>query len=207
MVDEVVFATTDQESDDELVFQLEGRGFQVFRGEEKNVMKRYLDCALHFDLGTVVRVTGDCPLVDVGVVRLVLEHFRQGDYDLVSNSEPLPTLWADGSDVSVFSQESLRKALALDPSEGEKEHVTHIFWRREDFRFLRLEPSQDESLYRFTVDYPEDLEVVRSVLEAFSGRPGFPVSTPSHQEIVKWLEEHPEVTAVNRLHFRGEGWL
>lgn len=205
-VDRVVFATSSAPEDDELSEFLLQKNLDVFRGELDDVAARYIECSSEHDFDIVVRVTADCPLVDFRIVDRLVRRFMRGDLDFASNSEPIPNWWADGSDISVFSLDSLRRAYGNQMTIAEKEHVTHAFWKRSGYSRFFLENQRDDSKFRFTVDYPEDLEVIRSVLTSFSGAENFPAQSPSYDEIVLWLKSNPDIASLNSEHTRGEGW-
>ncbi|HOM44009.1 MAG TPA: 3-deoxy-manno-octulosonate cytidylyltransferase, partial [Bacillota bacterium] len=61
-IDKLILATSDRQLDNPLYEIVKGEGFEVFRGDEENVLKRYRDCVLEYGGDIVVRVTGDCPL-------------------------------------------------------------------------------------------------------------------------------------------------
>ena len=64
LIDELIVATTNKSSDNQLANLITTNGFKVFRGDENNLVKRYVDVANLYSLDYVIRVTGDCPLVD-----------------------------------------------------------------------------------------------------------------------------------------------
>ena len=75
-------------------------------GDELNVLKRYYKCAKRNQLKTIIRITSDCPLIDVKYVRQLL-NFLKNNYDYVSNiNNYLP----DGMSCEIFSFESLKKS-------------------------------------------------------------------------------------------------
>lgn len=205
-LDLVIFATTSSRCDDRLAEVLSSKGLLVFRGSENDLVDRYLSCASEFGLEVIVRITADCPLVDPETIDFLVESHKHGDYALVSNSEPLPSQWADGSDVSVFSTDSLRELSQHALSDSEREHLTHGFWKRQGFRFLHVPPIADHSRLRYTLDYPEDLEVLSAIVSAFRSAHGFPRTAPNYSSIVGWLEQNPQVVGLNSHHYRGEGW-
>ena len=96
-------ATTKKKSDNEIV-KIEKNKIFVFRGDELNVLKRYYKCAKRNQLKTIIRITSDCPLIDVKYVRQLL-NFKKNNYDYVSNiNNYLP----DGMSCEIFSFESLK---------------------------------------------------------------------------------------------------
>ena len=67
-IDELIIATSTNSQDDILEELANNKGFNIFRGSEKDVLERYYYAAKKFSANTIVRITGDCPLVDPDLV-------------------------------------------------------------------------------------------------------------------------------------------
>jgi glutamate-1-semialdehyde 2,1-aminomutase len=107
-VDEIVVATTDRPVDDTLAHYLESQGFRVFRGSEKDVLDRYYWAAKAAEADVVVRITGDCPLIDPKLVDSIVSVLHESASDYVSNTNP-PT-FPDGLDVEACTFAVLERA-------------------------------------------------------------------------------------------------
>ena len=70
----------------------------------------------------IVRITGDCPLIDFLVVDKVIKLFINNNVDYASNINP-PT-YPDGLDVEAFSMRALDIANKKAKTRFDKEHVT-----------------------------------------------------------------------------------
>ena len=70
----------------------------------------------------IVRITGDCPLIDPEIVDLVITHFEKTQADYTSNCRP-PT-FPDGFDVEVFKFYCLKEAHKMATLPSQLEHVT-----------------------------------------------------------------------------------
>ncbi|HMF14579.1 MAG TPA: NTP transferase domain-containing protein [Gemmataceae bacterium] len=172
-VDEVVVATSTSPSDDPLVDFCSASGIPVFRGSESDVLDRVYQATREYGADVVVRVTGDCPLLDPSVIERVLGAYAGGDYDYVSNV--IHYTYPDGLDVEVLSMAALARAWreALKPSE--REHVT-TYVRFSD-RFRTFNEAHDPDLsplgYRWSIDEPGDLELVRRIYAELADQPEF----------------------------------
>ena len=100
-LDKVVVATTDSDKDDRLYEEVNNLGYKCYRGDEDNVLKRYFDVAVKEKADAIVRITGDCPLIDPSIVDEVIKKFRDNKFDYISNICP-PT-FPDGMDVEIFT--------------------------------------------------------------------------------------------------------
>jgi spore coat polysaccharide biosynthesis protein SpsF (cytidylyltransferase family) len=195
-LDQVVVITSVDASDDPLAHVLEDHGVDVFRGDLDDVLARYARAAEAYRAQAVVRLTGDCPLVDPLVVDQVVETLIQSDADYASNVDP-PT-YADGFDVEAFTVEALNKADRNARELPEREHVT--LWMRSEGSGLtrQCRPGLvDSSHLRLTVDYPDDLEVVRSLVEKLG-------PYADQYDILRCLDSNRGLLEVNR-HARNEG--
>lgn len=195
-VDQVVLATSDKPSEKEMVDYLTENGWQVFTGDEENVLKRYVDCEAVYHGDIIIRVTGDCPFIDGNIIDHVVSYFLMNDFDYVRLD--VPDTFIRGFDVEVFSREAMLRtydiARQIEGNSPYKEHVTYYMYKHpEEFKigYVRGSALYNKD-YRLCVDTPEDFELVTKVYEALDN------PYAAAREIVKYLEEHPEVAAINR---------
>jgi len=190
-IDKLILATSDKISDNPLHEIVKGEGFEVFRGDEENVLKRYRDCVLEHGGDIVVRVTGDCPLIDPDIVDNVISHYKMYDYDYVRLD--VPDTFIRGFDVEVFSREALDKAFELAKEDRDFEHVTAYMYHHPEL--FSIGKVRGESLfnksYRLCVDTIEDFQLISKVYEHFED------IYVTAKEAVKFLDENPEIAAIN----------
>lgn len=163
-VEKVILATSEESSDDVLAETARGFGVEAYRGPLDDVLGRVCGAARKAGLTTVVRVTGDCPLLDPEILDAMLARFAEGDVDYLSNVSP-PS-FPDGLDVEVLSFAALETADRDAKGKHAREHVT-VFVREhpEQFRLANFaNPEGNESHLRLTVDSPEDLALVDTIL-------------------------------------------
>jgi glutamate-1-semialdehyde aminotransferase/spore coat polysaccharide biosynthesis protein SpsF (cytidylyltransferase family) len=199
-VDKVVVATTDQSSDDPIAALCRQGGIDCFRGSEDDVLDRFYRTARANTADSVVRITADCPLIDPAVIDKVIARFQVGDCDYVSNT--IRYTYPDGLDTEVCSFAALEQAWGEAKKPSEREHVTP-YLRTEKFRSANVESESPVPLgkYRWTVDYPADLEFVRKIYEAFSGNEHF-----GYQDIFHLLKERPELATIQAETITNEGY-
>lgn len=194
LLDEVVVATTDQPGDDVLAELCQQRGWPFHRGSEQDVLDRYYQTASAHHAEVVVRITSDCPLIEPTVVDRVVDEFlqRQPRVSYASNVIPNRT-YPRGLDTEVFSFAALERAWREDTQEAFREHVTpYLYNNPELFSVHCVEHEEDLSHLRWTVDTPEDMELVRRIYEALGGD-GF-----SWDEVRALLDRHPQWSEINR---------
>lgn len=207
-VDAIVIATTSNRCDDEIAEFSDFIGCKVFRGSEDDVLDRYYQAACMVTPDAVIRLTADCPLIDPRVIDTVVTAYSAGGFEFVSNTEPLPSSWPDGMDVSIFSFDALEKSWREARKPSEREHVTFHFWNNPHvYRCKRLEYAKNYGDYRLTVDYKEDFELLEAIIRHFGERDRSVISQVSMEQIISFLDANPDISVINKKHVRGAGWL
>lgn len=194
LADTFVIATTINATDDPIVALCRRLNVPVTRGSENDVLARYYEAAIVHQAEVVVRVTSDCPLIDPEVIDAAIRFYRDsgGQYDYVSNA--LTQSYPYGMAAEVFSFKLLEQAHSEALAEPEREHVTpFIYTRPERYRIGHLVQAENQSHHRWTVDTPEDFELVRRITEAlYPSRPEF-----NTQDILTLLAAHPDWPEIN----------
>lgn len=168
----IALATTTLPEDDPLVALAAAEGIGVFRGDENDVVKRYVDAAAHFRLSEVVRVTADCPFVSAETLDYVLQHCdAQPGFDLATTKKNFPV----GIDYEVYPAHVMELLHEGGPLTAEdREHLTlHMDRRRGAFTVREIAPPLmwKEPRISFTVDTPGDYERVLRLVEAIGAEP------------------------------------
>ena len=199
LLNEVIVVTSTDPSDDPLATTLAQQRVACFRGDLHDVLARYAAAAEHAGATEIVRLTGDCPLVDPAVIDRVIAARRAAGADYASNVDP-PT-YPDGFDVEVFTRAALERANASAQLPSEREHVTP--WMRTDTAGLHrvnCRAIADCSALRMTVDYPDDLQAVRAVVAELAAHGGaFDLF-----DVLRCLSAREDVLRMN-AHARNEG--
>ena len=155
-VEKLVMSTSNKKADDELVEVVKKAGFEVFRGSENDVAKRFIDTADHFDFDYVVRVTGDCPFVNAESLDFcVRKSLNQFPFDIASTKGLFPV----GIDYEIYRASELERLYKLGVlSVDDREHVTQYFYKfKQRYKFVKLEPpSCWKSQMCYTVDTQDD---------------------------------------------------
>ena len=146
-------------------------GCEWVYGDEHDVLSRYVKAAKHVNADIIMRVTGDCPMIDPKVCGRVMGAL--GDSGYISNVHPERT-YPKGFDCEVFTMEALLDTDERTTHPLDREHVTLGMvkkWRKHGF----TQP-HDESHINYCIDTQEDLDRMRGVmslrLESVYGRKG-----------------------------------
>jgi spore coat polysaccharide biosynthesis protein SpsF len=190
-VDSVVVATTTLPEDDVIGDLAVRRGWALTRGSATDLVDRYVQAAREHRAEVVVRITSDCPLIDPDLVDATIAAFDEASADYASNTLE-PRTYPRGLDVEVVDRAALETAWREDRDPAWREHATLYLYRHpERFRLQRVAADGDWSGHRWTVDTPEDYDLVRRIYEAFG------TNTFGWLEALAVVEAHPDWTALN----------
>ncbi len=199
-VDEIVVATSDDPRNRVLAEHVRSLGVRCVQGSENNVLNRYYEAGKFAGADVVLRITGDCPLVDAELVDQCVRHFKAEGAEYLCNTAP-PT-YPDGLDIEVFTFAALEHAEREASSAFDREHVTP--WLRTSGLFRQAGMSNDEdlSMLRWTVDEPADLKVISAVFEYFAPDIHF-----TWKQVLDLQQSHPHLFRDNQQLIRNEGAL
>jgi len=200
-IEQIILITTREEEDKILLKIAKNNGIGGFAGDTMDVLNRHYQCALQYDADPIIRITGDCPLIDPSIVERMLNFYMKNNYDYVTNTFP-PT-FPDGLDTEIFSFRTLERVAHKAKLPSDREHVTsYIRNHPNEFRIFNYENKEDLSGLRWTVDEKRDLELVRAIYAKMKPNLVFPM-----ESIMKMISKNPEVLEINAGINRNEGYL
>ncbi len=201
-IDRVVVATTTESTDDVLADWCTAQEVPVYRGSVDDVLDRFWQCAQLHPAEFIVRVTADDPLKDPQVITQALALCASSpEVDYASNT--LQPSYPEGLDIEVVRFRTLERAAREATQPSEREHVMPYVWKHPDRFVLRgfsMQPNL--SHWRWTVDKPADLDLVRRIFAHFANQP-----LVGYQTVITWLNDHPELLAINAGTIRHEGYF
>ncbi len=158
---EIIIATSLNKENDVLEEFCSNHNVQCYRGDEDDVLSRFIEIIKEKKPFTIVRLTADNPLVDVKVLDETIAYHleQQNDYTKTDN---LPL----GMNFEVVAARVILETTTAELSKAEKEHVTLFIRNRRNYKKQTYHPSINSDLkeLRLTVDYPSDLLLVSTVL-------------------------------------------
>ena len=197
-VDQIVIATSVDERNQPLVDLVRKLGYSCEQGSENDVLDRYLQAARAHQADVVVRITGDCPLVDPELVDECIQRFKALGIDYLGNNYP-PT-YPDGLDIEVCTYKALEQAGRETCKPFDREHVTPYLRESGLFKTSAMQYSQDLSALRWTVDEPADFVVIEKVFQHFHPRTDF-----TWGEVLNLQQQQPGIFRLNQKIIRNEG--
>jgi glutamate-1-semialdehyde 2,1-aminomutase len=197
-LDQIIVATSVDMRNQPLVEHVTKLGYACEQGSENDVLERFVEAAIKHKADVVVRITGDCPLVDPELVDEVVRRFKTSGVDYFNNTSP-PT-YPDGLDIEVCTFQALEQSLRETNKLFDHEHVTPYLREPGKFKIAAMQHSQDLSALRWTVDEPADFAVIEKVFQHFHPRTDF-----TWQEVLDLQQQQPQIFNINQHLIRNEG--
>ena len=171
---------------------------KIFSGSENDVLDRYFKAAKKFKAETIVRICGDCPLIDPKVVDKIVNFYQKNDFDYVSNT--IKPTYPDGLDVEVFNFATLKTTWIKARSNTDREHVTQFIISNKIFKKKNLSYKEDLSNLRLTIDEKIDLKQIKQIYHELKNYKNFGI-----EEIKKLYKKKPKIFKMNTEINRNEG--
>lgn len=202
MIDEAMVITSIDRANLPILRLCADIGVRVGVGSENDVLDRYYQTAKLLRPEYVIRITGDCPCIDPWLIDDAITWLDE-DVDYCSNT--LEPEFADGLDFEIMKFSALETAWKNARHSFEREHVTQYIIRRpETFKQKNYKsPIGNFGNCRWTVDEPEDFEVVEKIYQHFVN--DLHTEMFGYRDILAFLDEHPEIARINAKFQRNEG--
>ena len=160
----LVIATTKKKEDRIFDKLFNNKNVTIFRGSTNNVLKRFYDCAKYYKSDIIVRLTGDCPLIDHRIIDETLIYFLNNNFDYVNNVNT--NFIPDGLHIEIFNFKSLKLAYQKASTKFDKEHVTPFILKNHKlFKLKKITPKKKYTIknLRLTLDYIEDYFLIYKI--------------------------------------------
>jgi len=174
LINDIVFTIPSNFKNNKLFKHLEKLNVNIFRGSESNVLDRYFRTAIKFKASIIVRITGDCPLVDPQLIDKMIRLFHKKKLDYLYT---LPKSFPDGFDVEIFSFQTLSKIKKKAKNKYDLEHVTpYIRKNPYNFKVESLKYFKDFGFIKVSLDKKGDLSKIRKVFKSFRSNIHFTIN-------------------------------
>ena len=165
LINRAVILTSTSKSDDKIVRLCKNKKIPFFRGNLKNVIKRFYLASKKLKLKDVVRITADCPLIDPDIIDKVCKVYSKKNFDYVSNT--IKPSYPDGLDVEIFNFYTLEETYKKNLSTHEKEHVTIGMYKNPKIIKKNIKNKKNLSNYRFTLDTEKDYVQINNIFKKY----------------------------------------
>lgn len=191
---EIVISTGNSKNNEKIHDFAVKQKIPIFLGSENDLISRLFETCKKFEADAIVRITGDCPLVDPVLVDKMVSDFTKNypNFDVVRNYG-IPT-FPHGFEIDIFSLKILKKL---------HDKIIEPKWREwfplyfdhypECFSILEIKNSTNQTNLRLTLDYEEDFTLIKKIYEKlFLKNNSF-----STNSIISLLEENPSLLKIN----------
>jgi len=194
-VRDIVIATTVNDADNPVVELAKSEGIRCFRGDEQDVLSRFLGAARQEEADLIVRLTADCPLIDPGLIDQIIHQIEAHRHECDYASNVIERTFPRGLDAEAFFFDTLERIDRLASSTPAREHVTWLILREHPELFLTrsVVDSTINSDLRWTVDVQEDLDMLRRLYQELNLASSF----KSYADIRAYVRAHPAIAAMN----------
>lgn len=200
MTQQIILATTKNYEDKKLLDMANNCDIFSYIGKSRDVLSRFYDCAKFFDADPIIRITGDCPMIDPKLIDKMIRFYLKNKFDYVSNTI-IPT-YPDGLDIEVFSFKTLEKSMKNAKLNSEREHVTsYIKNNPKKFHLYNYRNKIDLSNLRWTVDEEKDLKLIKMIYSKMKPKLYF-----TTEDILNLLKKNPNLSRINQSIKRNEGY-
>ena len=196
-ISKIIVATTSDPTDDLLCKYLINKKINFFRGSTKNVLERYYKCAIKFKLKDIIRLTCDCPLIDIKILEEVLLKYESDNLEYACNT--LPPTFPDGLDVEVFNFNTLKKTFNNTKKKYDLEHVTPYMRTKKRFKVGNVFSEKNYSSLRWTLDEFDDYLFLNELNKKIN------LVSANYKEIVATIKKYPSLRNINNKIIRNEG--
>ena len=200
-VDEVMVVTSIEKNNLPILSLCSSIGIRVGIGSEDDVLDRFYQTAKLLQPEYIIRLTADCPCFDAELLDLAIDNLQEdADYCGMTSES-----FADGLDLEIVRFSALERSWKEADHSFEREHVTQYIVRHPElFKTQDFEsPVGYFGDHRWTVDEPEDFELVSRIYKHFIEE--LHTEEFGYRDVLAFLEEHPEIRAINRMYTRNEG--
>ena len=140
---EVIIATTENRCDDIIEKIGNELNVTVFRGSEKNVLDRYIQCANKYQSSHIIRICSDNPFVDLDAIINLIKQYKNEDYLSYKVNNKASILTHCGFFAELVKLDALKKIYKASSSKC-NEHVTNCIYLNPDKFSIRLIPIKEK---------------------------------------------------------------
>lgn len=190
----IVLATTSKHQDDKLEVIANSCGISVYRGDENDVLDRFIQAAEFYNINYLIRVCADNPFIELSGIQELLNSNANLQYDYVTYMvQDVPVIkshygfWAEG-----VTLKALKTVVQLSDLKPDHEHVTKFVYEHPEIfsiKWIAL-PSEIAAMenIRLTVDTETDFQIAKKVFEGvYDSDKKFTIN-----QVIDYLKDNPE---------------
>ena len=193
----IIIATTNSKRDDIILKLLNKKKIFFFRGSEKNVLDRVYRAARFYKVDNLIRITSDCPIIDMNIVDQSIQIFLNNDVDIVTNAHIMT--YPIGMNVEIIKTKALNKTIKLAKNNKEfQEHLSLAIKKyKNKFKIINLiaPPELRYPEIGITLDEYNDYLLIKKIVSYFNKKNN---KIYSCLEVIEYLKNNPKVRNINK---------
>ena len=185
---DLVVATSNEKSDNEIESKCNEMNIKVFRGSLNNVARRALDCALEYKMDYFIRICGDRPFFDYKLASQQVQICHNNNYDLVTNC--FPKTYPSGMDSEILRTKSLKHNIINFNGDDHDEHLTKFFYDKHKlFKIYNLAYPKSDNISgeNLSIDTLEDFNRINYLIKSLKEQQ---LEQPSLEETINILQTY-----------------
>ena len=167
--EDIVLATSNEQSDDALAEHVSSIGIKTYRGSLNNVARRYYEAAKAQKWDYAIRINGDNIFVDIPLLKTVVELSKSGKYSFISNVKD--RTFPKGMSIESVELNHYSEVLPkIEASEYYQEHVTLYLYEiaeRKNYHFIYNDKFPEAAGLQMALDTREDFERTQELINRF----------------------------------------
>lgn len=199
-IDDTVLAISKAKENDIYEDIAKKHGLKFVRGDDSDVLSRLIKAAGKSQADNILRVTSESPFVYYQHLDKVYNHHCQKELNY-STISGLP----DGAAFEIINFSALKKSWDLGSKKHRSELCTlYIFENQDKFKIEKHSPAAEFNRLdmRLTVDWPEDLIVMREIYKELKLKPKEPLD---FKKVIEFLDKNPKINSMNNWIGSGKG--
>jgi len=196
----IFLITGPKEKNNELIKESSDYGIEYFSGSENNVLDRFHNAIQKFNSKKIIRITGDCPLVDYELINSSQTIFNKNNYDLINNYSP--RTFPHGYDFEIFNDNVIKMTWEKISKTFNDKHLFEssvippmkFILDSSLFSIYNISNTSNQSFFRLTLDYFEDFKLINKIYEKLYLKN----QIFSSKEILSLLKSHPDLLKINQ---------
>lgn len=209
-INKVIVATSNLEINSKIISFCKKNNIDFFVGSEENVLDRFFNAAKVYKPNDIIRITGDCPLVDPETIEKLIDYYKLNNYDYcgvatgagVADNDKI-FRFPDGLDAEIFKYSVIEKAHINASKKIEIEHVTPFIWSNPElFNLGVLKSDIDYTNYRLTLDNIEDYNLIKWIYSKLFKKNNY----FNLDDIIKLIDNNKDQLETNKHLIGKEGY-
>lgn len=191
----IVVATSNNIEDDTVADLCKVNNTDCFRGHPTNVLSRFQHLATKYNPKNIIRITGDCPLINPYIIKKLIKKIDNIEIDYASNT--IERTFPHGFDAEVFKSSIIKKI--NNPTTCDFEHVTTFIYKSNKYRLYSLIEKKNYSSIRLTLDTKFDYFFINKLVNKIFLRTNNHFAILNSEEINSLLNSDNELFEMHEL--------